>query len=130
MLEKELKKIQVGTGKKITDDEVYLRIEDQYSITGVLNLCWLNEEETEKLIGYLQESKRRLEEKRIKLKEIISTTDFSKMYIEFESKYNKYPVTMAPYEAFGCAHKDNLIDDDTYYAASKYYGKMWNYVGD
>lgn len=56
--------------------------------------------------------------------------DFRKMYDEFEKKYNKYPVQMGRYEAFGLALKDGLIDKETYDEARKYYGNLWNYVGD
>lgn len=56
--------------------------------------------------------------------------NFNKMYDEFERKYNKYPVQMGRYEAFGRALEDGLIDQETYDEARKYYGSLWNYVGD
>ena len=130
MIETEFKNISVVTSGILTDDEVCLRIEDNDSCTGILNLCWLNETETVKLITYLQNAKKRLEEKKLRLKELIEKTNFSSLYNEFEQKYNPYPVQMGRYEAFGKALADGLIDEDTYYAAQKYYGRLWNYVGD
>lgn len=56
--------------------------------------------------------------------------NFTKMYEEFERKYNKYPVQMGRYEAFGRALQDGLIDQETYNEAREYYGSLWNYVGD
>ena len=56
--------------------------------------------------------------------------NFNKMYLEFESKYNPYPVQMSRAEAFGHALKDGLIDKKTYDKARDYYGDLWYYVGD
>ena len=56
--------------------------------------------------------------------------DFGAMYREFEQKYNPYPVQMARDDAFGHALADGLIDEDTYRKARKYFGSLWNYVGD
>ena len=130
MIETEFKTISVVTGRNIIDNEICLRIEDNDSFTGILNLCWLNEQETGRLITYLQEAKRKLEKKRLRLDELIAKTNFSALYNEFEKLYNRYPVQMSDCEAFGHALHDGLIDDDVYFAAQKYYGRMWNYVGD
>ena len=56
--------------------------------------------------------------------------DFGELYHEFEEKYNKYPVQMAPYEAFRYAKDDGLITEKDYADAAKYFGKRWNYTGD
>lgn len=56
--------------------------------------------------------------------------DFNAMYNEFERKYNPYPVQMARYDAFRHALNDGLIDEETYREAQKYYGSLWDYVGD
>lgn len=56
--------------------------------------------------------------------------DFSKMYNEFEKKYNPYPIQMSREEAFRNAWQDGLIDKETYNEAREYYGNLWNYVGD
>lgn len=56
--------------------------------------------------------------------------DFNKMYAEFENKYNPYPVDMSRAEAFSKALNDELISEETYQAARKYYGPLWFYVGD
>lgn len=56
--------------------------------------------------------------------------DFTKMYGEFERKYNPYPVQMSRSDAFNHALQDGLIDKETYQEAREYYGKLWNYVGD
>ena len=56
--------------------------------------------------------------------------DFSEMYLNFEAKYNLYPVQMSRAEAFGHALDDGLIDKETYSTARKYFGKLWFYVGD
>ena len=126
MIEQEFKKIEVVTGK----ERVCLRIEDKDSIFGELNLCWFNEKELGKLIGYLTNAKEELETRRTRLEEIIRNTNFSQLYHEFERKFNKYPVQMSDAEAFGCALREGLIDQDTYDAAEKYYGRLWCYVGD
>ena len=52
------------------------------------------------------------------------------MYAEFERKYNPYPVQMSRQAAFAAALADNLIDEETYKEAAKYYGSLWNYTGD
>lgn len=56
--------------------------------------------------------------------------DFSKMYSEFETRYNPYPTQMSRAEAFGKAFHDGLIDEKTYNDAREYYKNLWNYVGD
>lgn len=56
--------------------------------------------------------------------------DFNEMYLNFEAKYNPYPVQMSRAEAFGHALDNGLIDKETYSAARKYFGKLWFYVGD
>lgn len=133
MIETEFKRIRVETSDSLIDDEVRLSIEDTdpYGFGDAkLNLCWLKKKELTKLIGYLQEAKGRLEEKERRLQKIIESTDFSHLYLEFDRKYNPYPIDMARYEAFGKAYSDGLIDKETLQAAEKYYGKLWNYVGD
>lgn len=55
---------------------------------------------------------------------------FGMMYSIFEKKYNPYPVQMARSEAFGNALNDGLISEELYHEARKYYGSLWNYVGD
>lgn len=133
MIETEFKTIRVQTSDKLIDDEVRISIEDNdpYGFGDArLNLCWLKEKEVGRLITYLQEAKKRLEAKRLKMEKIINEINFSSLYNEFERKFNPYPVQMARYEAFGKALSEGLIDEDTYYAAERYYGRLWNYVGD
>lgn len=56
--------------------------------------------------------------------------NFNEMYLEFERKYNHYPVQMSRCDAFGHALDDGLIDKETYRKAREYFGNLWNYVGD
>lgn len=56
--------------------------------------------------------------------------NFNDMYWEFDKKYNHYPVDMSRQEAFRHALDDGLIDEKTYQEARKYFGSLWNYVGD
>lgn len=56
--------------------------------------------------------------------------DWNELYAKFERMYNPYPVQMAPYRAFGKALDDGLITEEDYDEAQKYYGNLWNYVGD
>lgn len=56
--------------------------------------------------------------------------NFGRMYDEFEKKYNPYPVQMSRASAFTHALNDGLIDEETYERARKYFGSLWNYVGD
>jgi len=128
MIQQEYKIITVHTDNY--GDELCLRIEDSDSISGIMNLCWLNERETEKLIQELQEARKRMTERRTRINELIRTTNFTELYNKFEEKYNPYPVQMSRAEAFGNALADGLIDEDTYHAAYKYYKKLWFYVGD
>ena len=111
-------------------DELCLRIDDSDSISGIITLCWLNEKNAEKLIQELQEARKRMTERRTRINELMRTTNFTELYDKFEKKYNPYPVQMSRAEAFGKALSDGLIDKDTYYAAFKYYKKLWYYVGD
>lgn len=64
------------------------------------------------------------------MEEMAKNYDFDKMYREFEFLYNPYPVQMSRQEAFRNALNDGKIDKETYDAARKYYGTLWNYVGD
>lgn len=57
-------------------------------------------------------------------------SEFTKMYNEFERKYNPYPIQMSRRDAFMHALNDGLIDKETYEKAREYYGNLWNYVGD
>lgn len=66
----------------------------------------------------------------LNVKEALKQLDFDDMYDIFEQKYNPYPCQMARYDAFGHALRDGLIDEETYDMARKYYGSLWNYVGD
>lgn len=61
---------------------------------------------------------------------VTTVNDLGDMYAAFECKYNPYPVQMSREEAFRHALHDELIDEETYYLARKYYGNLWNYVGD
>ena len=126
MIDQKYKTIYVVTGK----DEACLRIEDKDSVTGILNLCWLNENELGKLIRYLTKAKEDIENRRTWLEDISRTTDFSRLYREFDHKFNKCPIDMTPSSAFGCALSAGLIDEDVYDAAEKHYGRLWNYAGD
>lgn len=130
MIETEYRTIMVGVGKHITDNEVYLRIEDKDSYTGILNLCWLDPNQLGKMITELTRMKQILDERKTRLDELIRTTNFSSLYADFDRRFNPYPIDMARYEAFGKALSAGLIDEDTYYAAEKYYGQLWNYTGD
>ena len=123
MIETEFQRIEVKTGK----DDVCLRIEEKDSY---LNLCWLNGKQLHEMIGLLQEAERRLIEHRVELNLVMSKTNFTKLYNEFENRFNPYPVQMSRAEAFGKARAEGLIDEITYEAAADYYGKLWFYVGD
>ena len=95
-----------------------------------LNLIEVDPDYVGLLISQLEQQTERLLNARKREKEILNTTNFSRLYTEFEHKYNEYPVMMSAAEAFGHALADGLIDEDTYDAAHKYYGRMWCYVGD
>ena len=95
-----------------------------------LNILFLTEYAAKELVANLQHALTEMEEKRRRIEEITSKTNFTRLYQQFEDKYNKYPVQMSRAEAFGRAHADGLIDDDTYDAAYMYYKRLWNYVGD
>ena len=70
-------------------------------------------------------------DKKIRIKvPIDNKKDYEKMYWSFEEKYNPYPIQMARYDAFRHALTDGLIDEETYFEAQEYFGKLWNYVGD
>jgi len=64
------------------------------------------------------------------IKEAVKNKNFPEMYRLFERKYNTYPVQMARSEAFGNALNEGYITDELYHEARKYYGNLWNYVGD
>lgn len=121
MIKTEFKKLYVTTD----GEEVTLKIEGDD-----LNLCHLNAIQTNQLINALIEASERLEDRKTELEYIMRTTDFTRMYEEFELKYNPYPIQMSRMDAFRHALNDGLIDKDTFAAAEKYYGKLWCYVGD
>ena len=56
--------------------------------------------------------------------------NFDKMYIEYDRKYNPYPVQMSRADAFLHAFNDGLISEAVLTAARDYYGDLWFYVGD
>lgn len=128
MIQQENKIITVHLDNK--GEELCLRIEEPDSVYGILNLCWLNEHETEKLIQELQKNRKEMEKRRKRIVDIINNTDFTELYNKFDLLYNPYPVQISRAEAFGKAYSDGLIDSDTYYAAMRYYKNLWNYVGD
>ena len=127
-------KIQVEWGdtsfnSKYYNPEVYLRWTDQW--TGEeLNILFMNREQAKNLIDLLQKTIKNMDEYEERIQKIISETDFTKLYAEFERKYNPYPVQMSREEAFRNALFEHLIDSDTYDAAKRYYKGLWNYVGD
>lgn len=59
-----------------------------------------------------------------------TSKNWRELYNKFEKMYNPYPVQMSRAEAFGNALRDGLITDEDYEGARKYYGNLWNYVGD
>lgn len=56
--------------------------------------------------------------------------DFDKMYLDFENRFNPYPVQMSRAEAFRCALNNRLITKSEYQQAREYFGELWFYVGD
>lgn len=56
--------------------------------------------------------------------------DFRSMYLEFERKFNPYPVQMSRCDAFYHAYKEGLITEEVVNKARDYYGNLWFYVGD
>ena len=60
----------------------------------------------------------------------VTTNDLNDMYCAFEKRYNPYPVQMSREEAFRRALNDELIEDSVYQLARRYYGNLWDYVGD
>lgn len=135
MVDKSYGKVkEVGYGdfsftSKYRQLEIYLKWYDGYD-NEELNILFMSKAEAERVIKLMQKAIADMDEHEAKMKKIISETNFSNLYNEFERKYNKYPVQMACYEAFGYALNDGLIDKDTYDAAEIYYGNLWNYVGD
>ena len=93
-------------------------------------LCTLNEKGIDHLIKELQYAQKKIEEWEIDYENAVLSTDFGRLYNEFEKRYNPYPVQMSRASAFGHALDEGLIDEQTYQFARKYYGKLWNYVGD
>lgn len=108
--------------------EVFLRWTDKYEES--LNILFMSKYEATKLICQLENALKEMERKEEKIQRIISKTDFSQLYFDFDHRYNKYPIQISRAEAFGKAFADGLIDKDTYDAAWEYYGNLWNYVGD
>ena len=93
-------------------------------------LCTLNEKGIDHLIRLLQRAQKRNEEWKETYKNVVERTDFSKLYNEFEERFNPYPIQMSYASAFGHALDEGLIDEQTYHVARIYFGKMWSYVGD
>lgn len=128
MIEQEYKTITVHEDKD--GEQICLRIDESESYSGILNLCWLTEREAGKLIDELIKAKERLAERKERIQEAMRTTRFNTLYEEFNRKYNPYPTYISRAEAFGRAMHDGSIDEIVYYAAHKYYGNLWFYVGD
>ena len=127
MIKSEFGKIAINVWEK--SGECQLRFLSDFSDHDAY-LCTLNEKGIDNLICLLEYAKRKNKEWKETVERIVKTTNFSKLYNEFEERYNKYPVQMSYAEAFGHAYQDGLIDELTYTVAQNYYGKLWNYVGD
>lgn len=127
-------KIKVDWGdtsfnSKYYNPEVYLRWTEQ--CTGEeLNILFMSREQAQNLIALLQKTIKNMDEYEERIQKIISETDFTELYTEFERKYNPYPIQMSREAAFRHALFDKLIDSDTYDAAKRYYKGLWDYVGD
>lgn len=93
-------------------------------------LCTADEQCLKRLITNLQIAQNQLATRKERLKKIMETTNFTDIYSKMDEKYNPYPVQMSRASAFRYALRDGLIDQDTYIAARRYYGKLWDYVGD
>lgn len=57
-------------------------------------------------------------------------TDYTKLYLAFEQKYNPYPVQMSRCDAFTHALQDGIITESVFNKAREHYGSLWNYTGD
>lgn len=93
-------------------------------------LCRLNEKGIKHLISELQYAQKKIDEWKETYNDVVKRTNFSKLYNEFEKRYNPYPIQMSYASAFGHALDEGLIDEQTYKVARIYFGRMWNYVGD
>lgn len=93
-------------------------------------LTSLDERNLNHMIYNLQKIKDNFKKVKERRKEIMEHTDFRKIYSEMDRKYNPYPVQMTDADAFGHALAEGLIDEETYYAAREWSGKLWNYTGD
>ena len=109
--------------------EIYIHWQDKW--TGEeLNILFMKKEEAKKLVNLLNKTIEDMDEHEARIKETISTTNFGKLYKEFEDRYNPYPVQMSRAECFGRARSEGLITDDLYNAARRFYKGLWSYVGD
>ena len=114
--------------------------EEQKSVDDILEEVKKEVEDGQKNVGdfikYAEELVDKTEEKIANdfqerlIEKAINEKDFNMLYTIFEDIYNKYPVQMARYKAFCMAEEDGLITEELVKEAKKYYGKLWNYVGD
>lgn len=93
-------------------------------------LVTLDQKNLEQMIHILTDINNRFKKQKERRKELMTTTNFTKIYSDMEQKHHPYPTQMARSDAFGHALADGIIDEETYLAAREYYGKLWNYVGD
>lgn len=126
MLNTEFGKINI---EEFGDEDTRLEFISEFSERDTY-LCTLTEKQLNELIRALNRRKEAIDKWKEKYNRIIETTNFSKIYDDMDAKYNKYPVMMSRSTAFTHALNDGIIDRDTYNAAYKYYGNLWNYVGD
>ena len=64
------------------------------------------------------------------VQEAANAKHFSKLETLLNEKYNPYPYHPAPADPYGHGFSNGEIDEKTYKAAQKYYGRLWNYSGD
>lgn len=126
MLETEFGKIMI---KDFGDEYTRVEFMSDFSDDDTY-LCTLGRKQLNDLIQALNRQKDLIDKRIEKINRLMETTNFSKIYNDMDEKYNKYPVMMTYGTAFGYALSDGIIDQDIYDAAYKYYGKLWNYVGD
>ena len=96
----------------------------------VENILIMSRDSAKNLIQKLETALEEMDKKEKRMNMILSSTNFYKLYDEFDKRYNPYPVQMSRAEAFGKALGEGLICKDVYDAAHEYYGNLWCYVGD
>lgn len=115
--------------RSMWNDSVLLEFKSRYEDEDVY-LVSLDERNLDRMIKQLTQKREEIEQWKRRRSDLVRTVNFHKLYRELHEKYFPYPYDPAPASIFGDGLNGGDITEEVFYAAMKYYGKLWDYAGD